>query len=146
MQKTIDPGVCDLEGESTLCPTSFALIIPLTPNSRSYLNQFTQPDSIIPQPNNPQSWNRYEYAEDNPINNTDPTGHCNIMFSLDISFAMSCVNDLADAFSSYQAGNHNPVGVALIASGVTRAISDATNAVNQWNSDTATVLSNAPAI
>jgi hypothetical protein len=47
----------------------------LTPNSRSYLNQFTQPDSIIPQPYNPQSWNRYEYAFDNPIKNSDPTGH-----------------------------------------------------------------------
>jgi RHS repeat-associated protein len=41
----------------------------------SYLNQFTQPDSIIPQTYDPQSWNRYEYAEDNPINHTDPTGH-----------------------------------------------------------------------
>jgi hypothetical protein len=47
----------------------------LTPNSRSYLNQFTQPDSIIPQQYDPQSWNRYEYGFDNPIKNTDPTGH-----------------------------------------------------------------------
>jgi hypothetical protein len=47
----------------------------LTPNSRSYLNQFTQPDSIIPQQYDPQSWNRYEYALDNPVRYTDPTGH-----------------------------------------------------------------------
>jgi len=52
-------------------------IIPLTPNSRSYLNQFTQPDSIIPQQYDPQSWNRYEYAEDNPVRYNDPTGHRN---------------------------------------------------------------------
>jgi len=40
-----------------------------------YLNQFTQPDSIIPQQYDPQSWNRYEYAEDNPVRYSDPTGH-----------------------------------------------------------------------
>ena len=42
-----------------------------------YLNQFTQPDSIIPQPYDPQSWNRYEYALDNPVHYNDPTGHRN---------------------------------------------------------------------
>ena len=46
-----------------------------------YLNQFAQPDSIIPQQYDPQSWNRYEYAEDNPVNFDDPTGH------------MTCVSD-----------------------------------------------------
>ena len=40
-----------------------------------YLNQFTQPDSIIPQQYDPQSWNRYEYAEDNPVRYNDPSGH-----------------------------------------------------------------------
>lgn len=40
-----------------------------------YLNRWTQPDTIIPDPYNPQSWNRYAYVNGNAINNTDPSGH-----------------------------------------------------------------------
>jgi RHS repeat-associated protein len=40
-----------------------------------YLNHFTQPDSIVPDPYNPQDWNRYSYARNNPVRYTDPTGH-----------------------------------------------------------------------
>ncbi len=28
----------------------------------SYINRFLQPDTIIPDPSNPQAWNRYFYA------------------------------------------------------------------------------------
>jgi len=42
----------------------------------SYLNHFTQPDSIVPDPSNPQSLNRYSYALNNPVRYTDPSGHC----------------------------------------------------------------------
>jgi hypothetical protein len=47
----------------------------LTPNSRSYITQFSQPDSIVPDPYNPQDWNRYSYARNNPLRYTDPSGH-----------------------------------------------------------------------
>lgn len=40
-----------------------------------YLNHFTQPDSIVPDPYNPQDWNRYAYVRNNPIRYNDPTGH-----------------------------------------------------------------------
>lgn len=52
----------------------------MTPNSRSYLNRFLSPDSIIPDPYNPLDWDRYSYVGNNPVNRTDPTGHtyCNI--------------------------------------------------------------------
>ena len=39
------------------------------------LGRFCQPDTIIPQPYNPQSLNRYSYCENNPLNYTDPSGH-----------------------------------------------------------------------
>jgi hypothetical protein len=75
MPEVSGSGVCDLEGESRICPSFFLLIIPLTVDSRSYLNQWTQPDPVIPQPDNPQSLNRYMYVLGNPIRYNDPSGH-----------------------------------------------------------------------
>jgi len=37
--------------------------------------EFQQPDTLAPEPYNPQTLNRYEYALDNPIRYNDPTGH-----------------------------------------------------------------------
>lgn len=37
--------------------------------------QFIQPDSIVPNPLDPQSLNRYSYVRNNPVNQIDPTGH-----------------------------------------------------------------------
>ncbi len=34
-----------------------------------------QPDTLIPDPSNPQAWNRYSYALNNPILYNDPSGH-----------------------------------------------------------------------
>ena len=34
-----------------------------------------QPDTIIPELSNPQSWNRYSYVTNRPVNFNDPTGH-----------------------------------------------------------------------
>ncbi len=31
-----------------------------------YINRFLQPDTIIPDPSNPQSWNRYSYVYKQP--------------------------------------------------------------------------------
>ncbi len=43
--------------------------------SSPYLNHFLQPDTIIPDLSNPQSWNRYSYVTNRPVNFNDPTGH-----------------------------------------------------------------------
>ena len=40
-----------------------------------YINRFLSADTIIPYPNDPQSFNRFSYTRNNPINSTDPTGH-----------------------------------------------------------------------
>ena len=47
-------------------------------NSRWYdpvVGRFIQPDSIVPEPGNPQSLNRYAYTLNNPLRYVDPTGH-----------------------------------------------------------------------
>lgn len=44
----------------------------------SFAGRFLQPDSIVPDPNNPQSLNRYSYVLGNPLRYTDPTGRCGI--------------------------------------------------------------------
>jgi RHS repeat-associated protein/uncharacterized repeat protein (TIGR01451 family) len=47
-------------------------------NARYYdpaLGRFTQADTIVPEPGNPQTLNRFSYVNNNPIKYTDPTGH-----------------------------------------------------------------------
>ncbi len=39
------------------------------------LGRFTQPDTIVQAPSDPQSLNRYSYCRNNPIKFIDPTGH-----------------------------------------------------------------------
>lgn len=39
------------------------------------IGRFIQPDTIIPEPYNPQTLNRYSYCDNNPLNYTDPSGH-----------------------------------------------------------------------
>jgi hypothetical protein len=42
----------------------------------AYLNQFIQPDTIVPDARSPEDLNRYVFARDNPLKYTDPSGHC----------------------------------------------------------------------
>ena len=47
-------------------------------NARYYdpsLGRFSQPDTIVPQPANPQDWDRYAYTRNNPVRFNDPSGH-----------------------------------------------------------------------
>ena len=39
------------------------------------LARFIQPDTIVPDPGDPQALNRYSYAANNPVRYTDPSGH-----------------------------------------------------------------------
>ena len=40
------------------------------------IGKFISADIIVPQPGNPQSLNRYSYANNRPLNLVDPSGHC----------------------------------------------------------------------
>ena len=39
------------------------------------LGRFAQPDTIVPEPGNPQALNRYAYSFNNPLRFVDPNGH-----------------------------------------------------------------------
>jgi RHS repeat-associated protein len=41
----------------------------------AYTGRFLKADTIVPEPGNPQSLNRYSYVVNNPMRYTDPTGH-----------------------------------------------------------------------
>jgi len=40
------------------------------------VGRFISADSIVPDPTDPQNLNRYSYVQNNPVTNTDPSGHC----------------------------------------------------------------------
>jgi RHS repeat-associated protein len=47
-------------------------------NARQFsptIGRFISPDSIVPDPNRSQDWNRYMYVRGNPVGYTDPTGN-----------------------------------------------------------------------
>jgi hypothetical protein len=53
------------------------------------LGRFVSADSLVPRPDDPQSFNRFAYARDNPINRTDPTGFSDVLMDPDLITAGS---------------------------------------------------------
>jgi len=74
----------------------------------AYLNRWTQPDTIIPDPLNPADFDRYSYVRNNPVIQNDPSGHrtCRIMSEdgcvrWDFTVATpdkSCIGDCWDSY------------------------------------------------
>jgi len=83
-------------------------------NARYYMpeiGRFISADTIVPEPGNPQNYNRYSYVNNNPVNYTDPSGHC--VFGIDtaicvaaaIGAGVSLIVDYSfQAYDNYQAG------------------------------------------
>lgn len=101
-----------------------------------YLNRFIQPDTLIPDPSNPQAWNRYSYVNNRPINFNDPTGHW-FETALDIGFIVSDIYDISRNGLNWTNGLALAADVACavlpIATGggaVVRAVSRADDAVD----------------
>ncbi len=58
------------------------------------LGRFAQADTLIPEPGNPQSWDRYSYVYNNPIRYIDPSGNTP-WDVVDVIFFLLSVNDFA---------------------------------------------------
>ncbi len=75
-------------------------------NARYYIpgiGRFASADTIVPNPANPQSFNRYSYVNNNPLNFIDPFGHFGVCFQggqadePGTGFTEQICKDLADA-------------------------------------------------
>ncbi len=62
------------------------------------LGRFIQPDNIVPNPLNPQNFNRFSYVRNNPSRYTDPSGHkpCN-----DVDERGNCIPEDPQALLKY---------------------------------------------
>jgi RHS repeat-associated protein len=98
-------------------------------NARWYdpqLGRFIQADTIIPEPGNPLAWDRYAYANNNPLYYTDPSGHkvC------EYEYEGECVTDIKyqifqieEKYSVTLSGNWNQDKLDLFDAAMNKAIS-----------------------
>jgi len=78
-------------------------------NARYYMpeiGRFISPDTIVPDPANPQSYNRYAYSYNNPVNYTDSSGHCidGLTTWACIAIGLKIVDYGWTAYDTWQAG------------------------------------------
>jgi hypothetical protein len=54
------------------------------------LGRFISPDSVVQNPSDPQTLNRYSYTRNNPLRYTDPSGHCFQISLFGLSISLFC--------------------------------------------------------
>jgi RHS repeat-associated protein len=69
-----------------------------------YLGRFIQPDSLVPDPLNPQAWNRFSYVYNNPTSYVDPSGHDGILVPLLIFGGAFLIGAGAGGYYAYHQG------------------------------------------
>jgi RHS repeat-associated protein len=75
-------------------------------NARFYaseLRRFISADTIVPDPGNPQAFNRYSYGYNNPVKYFDPSGHDVECWTDDNGADVSCINWVNQAIAILQA-------------------------------------------
>jgi RHS repeat-associated protein/uncharacterized repeat protein (TIGR01451 family) len=86
------------------------------------IGRFVQPDTIIPNPANPQSLNRFSYVLNSPLNFRDPTGHCIPGMNCPgdnptITVGDQSMSELGDAYQYQElANNCGPANLAMVIS------------------------------
>jgi RHS repeat-associated protein len=73
------------------------------------IGRYCQPDTIIPEPYNPQTLNRYSYCDNNPLNYTDPSGH----FAIFAAIIGAIIGAITGAISAAAAGGDIWKGAAF---------------------------------
>ncbi len=92
----------------------------------SGLGTFISPDSLIPDPGNPQDLNRYSYTRNNPLRYTDPTGHCPLCVILMLGgMALLLQGDSPDLNVTPEDVASQRLGGALFVGGATLGIGNA---------------------
>ena len=68
----------------------------------SYLNHFASADTIVPDPANPQAYNRYSYVYNNPIRFNDPSGHSgeDVIIGYSITVSSADMIDMLEALET----------------------------------------------
>ncbi|MFA5088126.1 MAG: FG-GAP-like repeat-containing protein [Candidatus Omnitrophota bacterium] len=94
------------------------------------LGRFITPDSMVQDPNDPQSLNRYSYVRNNPVNLVDPTGH--FWFIPAIIAAFKAVAAVATAVGSYVAANAAVIATGAAVGGAVGGISSYAMGGNIW--------------
>ena len=56
------------------------------------LGRFISADTIVPDPQSPQDFNRYSYANNNPVIYNDPSGHCPVCIGIAIGVVVGGVS------------------------------------------------------
>jgi RHS repeat-associated protein len=115
------------------------------------LGRFMQADTIVPEPGNPMALDRYAYTRNNPTANIDPSGQCDIGFSLtyviplygQVMLVKSCIEDVEKAIDAYEAGERRPLVLYAHGTGITDALVSTAEEIDQLNRDVDTVFSNA---
>ena len=78
------------------------------------IGRFLQADTVVPDPKNPQTFNRYAYVQNNPISRVDPSGRVSLdlgvgfgtlSYSSDIGFGFDWGPSLGASFSTGSYGN-----------------------------------------
>jgi hypothetical protein len=103
-------------------------------NARIYeptIGRFMSADSVVPDPTDLQTFNRYSYVSNNPLSFTDPSGHCSgvvgcgfaiASFALLEPFMPGLLRDaplIGNLFIMAQGQAGGPIAAAVTAAGVT---------------------------